>query len=71
MGDICDGAGSHGCAIHDGRVELGFAARGEDRSTGGVKERIVFKDADGGFDSVERRASAVEHLCASLYDFGE
>ena len=71
MGDAADGAGSHGCAIHDGRVELCFAVRGEDRSTGRVEERFVFKDADGGFDSIERRASAIKHRAACLGNLGE
>ena len=71
MGDVGHGSGAEGCAVHDGRVHLVCAVGGKDRSAGGVEERIVFKDADGGFDGVERGAAAIENRSACLHDFGE
>ena len=55
-------AGPHGLAIHDRRIELVGAIRRKNRATAGVEERIIFEELDGGFDSIERRATLIEHV---------
>ena len=55
-------AGPHRLAIHDCGIELVGAIRRENRATTGVEERIIFEELDGGFDSIERRATFIEHV---------
>src|ERR1039458_8715738 len=55
-------AGPHRLPIHDRRIELVGAIRRKNRATTGVEERIIFEELDGGFDSIERRATLIEHV---------
>jgi hypothetical protein len=57
-----DGAGAESGGIHDDGVTFDVAIKGEMGAEAGVEGRIVFEDDDGGFDGIERVATAFEDI---------
>ena len=71
MRDVGNRARVHGCAVHDGRIELRLAFRCEDGPARGIEERVVFKNTNRRLDGIERRASAIENRGSGFDHFGE
>jgi len=59
-----DGAGAERGGVHDDGVAFDVAVEGEMGAEAGVENRIVFEDDDGGFDGIERVATAFENFPA-------
>ncbi len=54
-------SGLESSAIHDGGVKFVPAICCEDGALACIEQRIILQVADGGLDSVERRAAIVEN----------
>ena len=59
--DASHAPGAKRGAVHDQGIELHFAVAVEEAAASGIESLVVFHDDDGFFDSVERRAAALEH----------
>ena len=62
--DAGHGAGAQRGAVHDGRVHLVHAGRGEDGAVAGVEQRVVLQRHDAGGDRVQRRAAGRQDAVA-------
>ena len=64
--DAGDAAGLHAAAVHEQRVKLGATIGGEKAAETCVKGGVIFKDGDGGLDSIDRRAAYGQDGVASF-----
>lgn len=61
-----DGTGAKSGRVHDDRIAFDLTVEIEMRAIAGVKDRIVLKNDDGGFDGVEGVAPSGENGPAGL-----
>ena len=64
--DAGNAAGFHAASVHKESVKLDTAVGGEKAAETGVKGGVIFKDSDGGLDSIDRRAASGQDGIASF-----
>jgi hypothetical protein len=67
--DACYAASLHAAAVHEERIKLNTAVRGEKAASAGVEGGVVFKDGDGGFNRIEGGCAAREKSIAGFQGF--